>query len=205
LSRPRTRRRYHHGDLEPLIRKEALALVEVGGVRSLTMREIARRLGVSHAAPYRHYADREALITVLAIEGLERLTDHISRALHLHRDDRRAAFLAAGRAYVRFALDEPAYFTLCFTKDIALDEPGLLDAKERAFSLLIDFIGDSQRAGAFVDGDAKTIATPIWALHHGLATLASQGAFDELSRAAFDRLVDAAHGAMLDGVLRRAR
>lgn len=198
-------RPYHHGDLSSALLEEALLLVKERGPQGFTLREVARRAGVSHAAPYRHFADRSALLTALAAAGSVALGAAIQGALDAAPADLRARFLAAGFAYVRFALDRSAHFqVMFFAPEIDASDPSMLAAKERTFGILLDFISDGQRAGRIVAGDPKTIAIPIWAMHHGLACLASGGAFAAHGPKALRSIIDGAHEALLDGILRDA-
>ena len=186
--------------------REALALVSERGLAGLTLREIARRIGVSHAAPYRHFRDRTALLTTLAVDGLERLAARIERALDRAGPHPRARFLAGGWAYVRFALDEPARFAIIFSSSASPDDESVRAARERSFGTLLRYIAEAQRAGFLAMGDPISLATPMWAMHHGLATLAAAGGFKEAtSRAELRTLVDAAHGALIDGMVARKR
>lgn len=182
----------------------ALALIEESGTASLTLREVARRIGVSHAAPYRHFADRRALLTALATEGSKELAARILAALEGAGEDLRARFLAAGFAYVSFALERPALFQATYSAEADPADPQLAAAKQRSFGILLGFIEEAQRAGAFRPGDPTELATPIWAMHHGLATLAAAGLFAEQGPEGLRRVVDDAHASLLDGLLRPA-
>lgn len=222
---PEAERPYHHGDLRSALLEQALLLVKERGPRGFTLREVARRAGVSHAAPYRHFADRSALLTAVAAAGSVELGVAVQAAL----DDAvagsgrggersaarkrarkpaevlRARFLAAGFAYVRFAIERPAYFqVMFFAQEIDQTDPSMLAAKGRTFGILLDFIGDGQRNGLVVAGDPETIAIPIWAMHHGLACLASGGAFAAHGAKTLRSIIDDAHAALLDGLLREA-
>jgi AcrR family transcriptional regulator len=196
------RRPYHHGDLRRAVLDEALALVEERGHVGFTLREVTRRIGVSHAAPYRHFADRRALLTALASEALEALAKRIEAALAEAGEAPRARFLAGGRAYVRFAVDCPAAFRTMFSAEVDAGDPTLLAAKERSFGLLLAFLGEAQRAGVFPPGDPTALAKPIWAMHHGLASLAVAGAFADEGPGGLDRIVDDAHARLFEGLRR---
>ena len=157
---PEAERPYHHGDLRSALVEQALLLVKERGPQGFTLREVARRAGVSHAAPYRHFADRSALLTAVAAAGSVELGVAVQAAL----DDAvagsgrggekspgarkpaevlRARFLAAGFAYVRFAIERPAYFQVMFlAQEIDQADPSMLAAKGRTLGILLDFIGD---------------------------------------------------------------
>ena len=201
MPKPPRQRPYHHGDLRRAVLDEALALIEERGHVGFTLREVARRIGVSHAAPYRHFPDKRALMTALSAEALGTMADRLGAALAEAGPDLRTQFLAAGAAYVRFALDCPAAFRTIYSNEGDLEDTAYQAAKARSFGLLLGFIDRAQRAGMFPAGDAVTLARPIWAMHHGLATLASSGAFDGEGPEGLRRILDDAHAHLLDGMM----
>lgn len=180
---------------------EALALVEERGHVAFTLREVARRIGVSHAAPYRHFADKRAVMTALAAQGSDELAARIRVALAAAGDDLRVRFLAAGLAYVRFALDRRALFQVMFSGEKDPDDPRAKAAEAECFGILLAFVAEAQRAEAFPPGDPLAVATPIWAMHHGLATLAAAGSFAAHGPKGLRRVVDDAHARLLDGLM----
>ncbi|WP_437595645.1 TetR/AcrR family transcriptional regulator [Sorangium sp. So ce590] len=194
-------RPYHHGDLRRAVLEEALALIEAQGNASFTLREVARRIGVSHAAPYRHFADKRALMTELAVQASAALGAQISAALEEAGGELRARFLAAGFAYVRFALEHPAPFLVMYSGEVNVEDPRVAAATSQNLGVLLGFIEEAQRAGAFPPGDPMALAVPIWAMHHGLATLAAAGALSKAGPVELRRLVDDAHARLLDGLL----
>ncbi|APR87206.1 Transcriptional regulator, TetR family protein [Minicystis rosea] len=198
-------RPYHHGDLRRAVLDDALVLIEERGHLDFTLREVARRLGVSHAAPYRHFPDKRALLTALATEATSQLGARIGAALTATRGDLRAQFLAAGHAYVRYAVDAPAAFQTMFSRDIDEQDPSLVLAKESCFGLLLRYIDDAQRAAVLPRDDPMTLARAIWAMHHGLAALAAAGAFPVEDAEALRAIVDDAHGRLYDGLVRKRR
>jgi len=193
-------RPYHHGDLPRVLREGALTLIEELGWRGFTLRELARRVGVSHAAPYRHYADRGALLTALAVEGSTRLAEALEAALTAAGPDFRARYLAAGHAYVRFAVDHPGYFQAMFSTEVDKSDPAMVVARDRSFGLLLSYIGEAQAAGYFGAGDPMSYALPTFAMHQGLAELAATGAFAALGASDVRAVSDLAHGRLLDGL-----
>jgi AcrR family transcriptional regulator len=196
-------RPYHHGDLARALREHALALLDEVGPEPLTLREVARRAGVSHAAPYRHYPDKRALLTALAVEGLGLLAEALEAALAGAGPDMRARFLAAGHAYVRFSLDHRAHFRASFlTSEVDQSAPELARASQACFGILLRYIAEAQAAGFFGPGDPMEIATAVWATHQGLASLAALGALAKMGD--IRAVSDAAHGRLLDGLVTKA-
>src|SRR5262245_18079756 len=167
-SRPRP---YHHGRLRAALIAEALrVLADEGGVEALSLRDLARRLGVSHAAPYRHFPTLDALLAALAEEGFSALAEALERATAGH-DGPVAQLGAAGWAYVRFALEHPHHFRLMFGGRLtgAPEAPGPWAAGRRAYAVLLRCIEAGQAAGRLVPADADELATAAWAQVHGLA------------------------------------
>lgn len=156
-------------DVRGEILKAALDLMNEGGLGVLSMREVARRAGVSHQAPYHYFADREAILAELAREGFETLNGYVSKAL-VGKDGAQAGMAAIGEAYVRFALDHPALFSLMFRCEM-VDLSKYPDAKavaEEAFNAPMRVI-----AGTYGEDDPslQTRMLACWSLAHGLATL----------------------------------
>ncbi|UQA63638.1 TetR/AcrR family transcriptional regulator [Polyangium aurulentum] len=181
----------------------ALALITEVGPDGFTLREVARRIGVSHAAPYRHFADKRALMNALAADGSRRLGNSIEEALAAAGPDLRARFLAASHAYVRFAIDRPAHFKVLFlSSEVDTTDPDVVAARERTFGILLRFIAEAQAAGFFGPGEPMEIAISIWSMHHGLASLASIGTF-ATADADLRAVSDAAHARLLDGLVPR--
>ena len=157
---------YHHGDLRAAVIAAGLKRLEAGDDGELGLRALARDVGVSATALYRHFPDKEALLDALADEGLRRLGARQTQAW-LKAGGGRAGFLATGIAYVRFAHDEPAVFRLSFTRQMsARCEPGA-DGGEVGYNLLR--AGVAQTMTHLEDPD--TAALHAWALVHGLAML----------------------------------
>ena len=161
-------RPYHHGDLRAALVGEGLRLVEEAGAEALALREVARAAGVSATAVYRHFPDKRALMTALALEGVRRLGEAQAMAA-AKAGSGMAAFTATGLAYVDFALTNPGLFRLTFTyPGIAIGDPG----SDAAASLL------HHHALELAKGDnrmAQVIALRAWALVHGLALLILDG------------------------------
>jgi AcrR family transcriptional regulator len=140
---------YHHGDLRAAVLAAAWKMVEKEGVVGLSVREAARRAGVSHSAPYRHFADREALLAALVAEGLDQLQSALENR----------AGRELGEAYVAFALEHPQRFRLMFSR-----APVNADLHAR-------FAGSFAHLGA----DAAAAGAAAWSLVHGLASLVLEG------------------------------
>lgn len=157
-------RSYHHGDLRTAVLNEAATVIDADGVDALSLRGLARRAGVSHAAPAHHFGDRRGLLTALATQGFGLLAD----ALAAKGTD----FRGAGVAYVRFALARPAHFTVMFRADLLdTDDETLRAAQERAFERLVGGAAAGSRGHSRAD-----TALAAWSMMHGFASLWLDGA-----------------------------
>ena len=173
--RPAQPRPYHHGDLRASLLDAAARWLDEQGAEKLTLRELARAAGVSHAAPYHHFAGRDELMAGVAEHAFDRLGDALATASARSADPGQA-LLDIGEAYVREALAHPARFRLMFGPMLArkAEHPGLRRAAERAFTVLLD------SATAYAPDRALELALGGWSLSHGAANLAIDGAFAEL-------------------------
>jgi AcrR family transcriptional regulator len=165
-------RRYHHGDLRRTLVETALAIVESAGPGALSLRELARRAGVSHAAPYRHFPSREALLVELASEGFRGLAEE-SQARVRDVADPLARLRALGVAYVRYAVAHPGHFRVMFSSEIheGGEQPELAEAGAPTLQALVDVIAECQAEGLLAPGDPRARAVPAWSMVHGLAML----------------------------------
>lgn len=170
---PGKRSSYHHGDLRRALIKAALRLIAEEGASSFTLREVARRAGVSHTAPYRHFTDKLALLAAVAEEGFRTLRARMVALGAKALDDPLTYFQTLGVEYVRFAVEHPSYFRVMFGPDIAdrVVYPALHEAAQGTFALLTKAIAAGQQARVVRSGDPHTLALIAWAQVHGLATL----------------------------------
>jgi len=163
---------YHHGDLRAALIAEGLRLLAIRDADAFSLREVARGVGVSATSVYRHFPDKEALMTALAVEGLKQLGAEQAAASAAAGGDA-AGFAATGRAYVRFALNHPALFRLIFASPALGPDwaPGHCD-ESLAATLLS---GNAERLAGHSGGRAAVRAVQAWALVHGLAMLMLDG------------------------------
>jgi AcrR family transcriptional regulator len=170
-------RGYHHGNLKEALVRAALELIAQKGPSGFTFAEAARWAGVSPAAPYRHYRDRDELLADVARRGFEAFEVALERAWDEGRPDPSTAFERVGKAYLAFARTEPAYYSAMFEAGIPLDlDPNLRAAGDRAFAVLRTA---AERLIANMPSDrrppALMMALHIWALSHGIASLFGRG------------------------------
>jgi AcrR family transcriptional regulator len=181
---------YHHGDLRAALVRAAMELLEESGETALSLRAVARRAGVSPAAPYRHYADREALVSAVAAVGYRELAERLAAAHPSPSTPDQLARVAV--AYVQFALERPALFRIMFGEPCDRDNDERV-AATAAVSLYVRGIVER----AFPDADAEALATAIWALVHGLALLHLDGKLDAPNPTAVAERVTVAIHALL--------
>jgi len=168
---------YHHGDLRRALLDAALAVLVEDGPHALTMREVARRVGVTQAAPYHHFADKEAILAAVAEEGFTKLYESMIEARTAAGTKPAARLRAMGAGYVRFAVQHPAHFRVMFVKIVDMTQyPSLHACADRSFTALLEATLEGQKAGLVRKGDAAELALLMWSAVHGLATLWISGA-----------------------------
>jgi AcrR family transcriptional regulator len=187
-----TTRPYHHGHLRTTLLAEAERTLREDGVEGLSLRELARRAGVSHAAPRRHFADRQALLDALAETGFVRLGDEMLGAVAAAGPDRAAQLRAVAVGYVRFAVHDSALLDVMFAKKKD-SGGGPLDMGEgalRLFDQLGALIRGAQEAGVLPPGDPERLRLLLVAALQGIAVLVTSG------RAPADQAESLAHDAI---------
>lgn len=173
---------YHHGDLRRALLDASLKVLFESGAHALTLRAVARRAGVSHTAPYRHFADKDELLAAVTEEGFvelkKRMLDAASGA-----DNSIEALERSGVAYVKLAIEHPAHCSVMFSplgpelrqrgeQGLSPQYVNTFNACEAAFGTLIELVAAAQRDGYIRDGDTHEFAVMAWSQVHGIANLA---------------------------------
>lgn len=153
----------------------AWEIVAESGVESLSIRAVARRAGVSHAAPHHYFADKAELVRTLAVEGYDALTDNLVRSAQRFPDDPFLQLTATGIAYVRFAVDHPDIFRLMNRPEMRTPDGVVADHAARAVNLLEEVVIECQRTGVVRPGPARQWSFACWSVVHGLAVLIIDG------------------------------
>jgi AcrR family transcriptional regulator len=166
--------RYHHGNLRAELLACAERKLETTGVQGLSLRELAREVGVSHGAPRQHFPDKQALLDALAILGLQRLGSELDAALGPVEGDFADRLIVFARAYVHFATTHPALLELMFARKDRADAPELKEANARAFAAPSALIAAAQADGE-IDDDPDRVAMAILATIQGLAAIITSG------------------------------
>ncbi|MFC8513377.1 TetR/AcrR family transcriptional regulator [Streptomyces sp. NPDC057257] len=172
-TRPRS---YHHGDLRAALLTRAEETLREKGPAALSLRELARDLGVSHAAPSRHFKDKQALLDALALTGFDRLATALKASQEGLGESFAERLDAMVRAYVGFALGNAVLLDLMYSiKHDPEASEALVAATERWSDLLVELIVEGQRRGELRAGTTESVGVPIFATLHGYANLAATG------------------------------
>jgi AcrR family transcriptional regulator len=173
---------YHHGDLRRALLAASLPLLRKGGPEALTLRAVARAAGVSQTAPYRHFADRSALVAAVAEDGFRRLYARLivaarspDETIGKAQETERGGLQAIALAYVRFALEHPDEYRVMFGSAIAATPATEGSARQAVFAFLEGGIAALQQQNLVRKGDSYSMALSAWSLVHGLAMLAIDG------------------------------
>jgi AcrR family transcriptional regulator len=177
-------RPYHHGNLREALLQGAIRVIAEAGPAAFTLREVARRAGVSHNAPYRHFRDKDALLGAVAAQGFRELTRAMREA-----GERQSKALdqlkQSGLAYVAFAVRRPEHFTVMFDAPVrGSKDPEYAQASQEAFNTLVNYIRNCQDEGQLPAGNTLERALYAWSLVHGIAKLAVAGRFPFQTKAA---------------------
>ena len=178
---------YHHGDLRNALIAAGLKVLSTRGAANLNLREVARVAGVTHTAPYRHFADKEALVAAIAEDGFHKLNEIVNAVMARSNQTPSERIVALGQGYVSFALQRPDHFRVMFasTRDEAI-RPELYALAKCGFLALISCIVEGQADDQFAPGDPTEFAKTLWSTMHGLAILLMDRQFPPTHRSALD-------------------
>lgn len=191
---------YHHGSLASALLEEAASMIAEGGAESVTMRELGKRLGVSRAAPYRHFSDKSALLVAVAAAGFTKLGEQLRTLEHGEGEPGVEHIRRMGEAYVRFALENPAHYRLMYGREaLAREElPELREAANTLFDGLARAFEACQAAGEIKQQDPRHQAYMAWGAVHGLASLLVDGQI--MAEVDVNALIDFSTRALIDGL-----
>ena len=171
---------YHHGNLREVLIEKAVEVIEEDGIGALSLRAVARRAGVSHGAPAHHFTDKAGLLTALATHAMERFATNLSEATREAGDSALERVRAIGRAYVRFAAQNPAYFYIVTRFElIRRDDAAFARSYQTTFDMVKDAVSAAQQEGWGTDMDPMAMVIASWSAVHGLATLWLDGALED--------------------------
>ena len=153
-----------------------IAILEEEDERALTLRRVAKRVAVSHMAPYRHFADKMALLSAIAASGFDALAMEMAAGRDAFPDNPREAMLEIGRRYVHFGTEHPAQLSLMFSNLLAQgNDETLSAAASRTYEIHLGVVTQAMQAGVLKEDDPERVAHSTWAMIHGLATLLKEG------------------------------
>ena len=164
---------YHHGDLKNALIQAGIEVLSQDGISALSLRKVARVAGVSHAAPYAHFADKQALIAAISTAGYTRLYEQLAAVIEEFESDPVQQLIEAAWTYTEFAITETDHFKI-ITSDVVAKEqdyPELVAITHQSFELLVQIAENCQKAGILREGPAEMMAISVWSAIHGLVTL----------------------------------
>lgn len=181
------RKTYHHGDLKNALIKAGINILAKDGVAGLSLRKVAGKAGVSHAAPYAHFADKQALIAAISTEGYRMIYERIDAAIAKHEGNPSKQLVEAAWAYVDFALTDPAHFKITFSGVIEKEKehPAFVEMSQKSFGAVVTIVEACQAQGVLEAGPSDLVAVSVWSLVHGFASLILE---DQVSHSLLDRM-----------------
>lgn len=179
---------YHHGDLRAALLAQALEIINEQGPQGLTIREVARRVGVSHTAPYRHFADKDELLVAVVEQGFALMQETMQASKAAADPAPLSQFAAAGTAYIEFALEYPAYYRVMYSGDLLFNagQQALQHTSAATFRDLVADVETCQQLKLIRPGDPAQQALAILATVHGFVTLVNDGRVEALLGQSYD-------------------
>ncbi|ACC81637.1 TetR/AcrR family transcriptional regulator [Nostoc punctiforme] len=163
--------KYHHGNLRNKLIAIATELLSEEGAHSLSLRKISQRAGVSHNAPYMHFADKEAVLAAIAEEGFRLLSAQVETAVDKVNQNTKQQLIAASSAYVNFALQHSNHLQVMFCYYNREKYPSLIEVSQASLDQLFKIVQAGQKDGTLIAGNPHEITKTIWALVHGVAAI----------------------------------
>ncbi|MFC9560043.1 TetR/AcrR family transcriptional regulator [Agromyces sp. NPDC056965] len=192
-----TERAYHHGNLRQELLERAWATIDGDGLEALSLRQLARDVGVSHGASARHFADRTALLDAIAVAGFTRMNETLAAAV-AGETTFAGQLRAAGLAYIGFAVEHPAILDLMYKAKHHPDaSPELVRLSRSSMAVVIELVGEAQARGEVRPGDVERQSLVVFAAVHGVAALATDDLLDGVPwRDAAEATIDAVLGSL---------
>lgn len=178
---------YHHGDLKNALIKAGVEILAKDGVSGLSLRKVALKAGVSHAAPYAHFADKQALIAAISTEGFRQLYERVSGVVEKYQGQPEKQLTEAAWAYVQFAMDDRDRFKVMFSGVLEKekDYPDFVVESQRNFQLVKSIVEANQASGRLRGGDSALVALSAWGIIHGFLMLLLEG---QISHAVLEKM-----------------
>jgi AcrR family transcriptional regulator len=171
------KKNYHHGDLKSALIRAGVGILAKDGVSGLSLRKVASRAGVSHTAPYSHFADKQALIAAISTEGFRLLYERTHTVMEKYQRQPQRQLIEAAWEYVQFAMDDPGRFKIMFSGVLEQEKahPEFVAESQNNFRQLVGLVQLNQAAGVLQNGPADLIALSAWGIVHGLVMLLLEG------------------------------
>jgi AcrR family transcriptional regulator len=170
-------KKYHHGDLKNALIQAGVEILAREGVGGLSLRKVAQRAGVSHSAPYSHFADKQALIAAISTEGFRQLYERVSAVAKEYKTKPSRQLVEVAWAYVQFALDDRDRFKVMFSGILEKEReyPEFVVEAQRNFQLVKMIVEANQAAGVLRSGPSDLVALSAWGIIHGFVMLLLEG------------------------------
>ncbi len=177
---------YHHGDLKNALIEAGADILAKDGVGGLSLRKVAQKAGVSHTAPYAHFADKQALIAAISTDGYRRLYEALAATTQQYADDPARQLIEGAWAYVQFALNDTDHFKITLSGAIEKekDYPAFVEISQQSFALVVQIVEACQQAKVLKRGPTDLIAVGVWSLIHGFVSLILE---DQISHTVLER------------------
>ncbi len=186
-------KKYHHGDLKNTLIQAGIEILAEEGVGGLSLRKVAQKAGVSHNAPYFHFADKQALIAAISTEGYRTLFEQLVMIRETYQADPRRQLVEAAFMYLRFAQNRPAHFKVTFSNAVEREEayPDLVEMADNLLGELIKIVDACQKSGILHPTPVGAMAVSVWSAVHGFTSLFidGQSMHDRLKVAPVDQLL----------------
>jgi AcrR family transcriptional regulator len=168
---------YHHGDLKNALIDAGIAILAAEGVAGLSLRKVAKQAGVSHSAPYAHFADKQSLIAAISTEGFRQLYTRVKEEAGRYPDEPRTQMIEIAWAYLQFALDDPDRFKVMFSGVLEKEKnyPDFVEQTQKNFQLVKTVAEANQACGNLRSGPSDLIALSAWGIIHGFVMLLLDG------------------------------
>lgn len=168
---------YHHGDLKNALIKAGVEILAKDGVSGLSLRKVALRVGVSHSAPYSHFADKQALIAAISTEGFRQLYEKVSMVAEANKEQPSLQLVEVAWSYVQFAMDDPDRFKVMFSGVLEKEKeyPEFVAESQRNFQLLKMIVEANQASGRLRSGSSELAVLSAWGIIHGFVMLLLEG------------------------------
>lgn len=170
---------YHHGNLKETLISAGLEILSQKGMEGLSLRNVAKRIGVSHAAPYNHFADKQALLAAMSTAGHEQLHQTLIEIFEKSKETSTEIMLEIAWSYLQFAMEDPNRFKLMFSGALEeqSDHPAFMEIAQKSISLFEEIIAFCQGKGQLAEGDVQKIAIKLWSTTHGFTILILEDQF----------------------------